>query len=141
MKPPDRTNGAFAGRALGLDRLVRPYERIGLWGWLGLYCSGLVLLFFALVHVGLAHIFHSGAFTAEGTITSLRSAFVRFVELGLLLFAVVHGFSGIRRIVLDLEILRERQARYVTWGLAIVGLVVFVWGVILFARLANLPTS
>lgn len=138
MAPPAKTETSVASRALGLDKLVRPYERIGLWGWLGLYLTGLGLLFFALVHVWLAHIGHAGTFSSESTVMSLRSWFVRFVELGLLLFAVIHGFSGVRRIVLDLEVLREREARYLTWGLVIAGLGVFIWGLVLFGRLTTL---
>jgi succinate dehydrogenase/fumarate reductase cytochrome b subunit len=58
------------------------------------------------------------------------------VELGLLFLVVIHAMVGLRRIVLDLEVLKRKGSRYLTWSLVAAGAAVCLWGVVIFNRLA-----
>jgi succinate dehydrogenase hydrophobic anchor subunit len=53
------------------------------------------------------------------------------VELGLLVFAVVHGMLGLRRIILDLELLGKRGDSYLMWALTAFGAILIISGVII----------
>ena len=108
-------------------------QRIGLWGWLGLYLTGAVLLFLLLAHIILVHYGSSQPVSFQRTFASLQSPFVRFVELGLLLIAFIHGFSGVRRILLDLEIFQKRGNVLLTIGFIVLGFIFSIWGVFIFS--------
>jgi succinate dehydrogenase hydrophobic anchor subunit len=113
------------------------FQRIGLWGWLSLYASGAVLLFFLLMHVCIVHFATPAPLGLSTTIRSLDSLFVRIVEIGLLVFVLVHGLIGLRRIVLDFEFLRKRGDRFLVWSLVFVGVILLAWGLILFTKLVS----
>ena len=81
-----------------------PYERIGLAGWLSLYVTGALLLFFLSSHVWLSVYESSQPFTLKDTQLLLQSNFVKIGEIGLLFLAVVHGMVGVKRIVLELNL-------------------------------------
>ena len=108
-------------------------QRIGIWGWLGLYLTGAVLLFLLLAHILLVHYGSSQQVSFQRTLSSLQSPFVRFVELGLLLIAFIHGFTGLRRILLDLEIFQKRGNVLLTTGFVVTGCVFSIWGVFIFS--------
>ena len=74
-KDPVAQSEVLAKRDLG------PYERIGLLGWLLLYVTGALLLFFLLSHVWLSVYGSFQPFTLKGTQLLLRSNFVKVVEL------------------------------------------------------------
>lgn len=112
-----------------------PPERIGLWGWLGIYVTGFCLLFFLSAHVWLVHFASEGTRTLKATVSAFESPFVMGIELGLLVFAVVHGMLGVRRIVLDLELLGKSGDRYLTWGLTAVGIILITSGLVIFRGL------
>ena len=107
-------------------------ERIGLWGWLGIYVTGLCLSFFLAAHVWLIHYASQKTITFQSSLAALQSPAVMVIELGLLVFAVVHGMLGVRRIILDLELLGKRGDRYLTWGLTGLGAILIISGIIIF---------
>ena len=114
-----------------------PFERIGLWGWIGMYSTGTLLFLVILAHLFLAHIKPTAEITAQSIMTGLQSYPVRFFDLSLLVLAVVHGLLGARRIILDCEILRGRGQAWLTVVLCIVGLGIIAFGFVLFGRLAG----
>jgi len=91
-----------------VQKFSEPHERIGLVGWLGLYGTGPILLFFLFAHIWLVHYASSQPITLRNTLLALRSPIVQTIDLGLLLFAVVHGMIGLNRLILDLELLKKR---------------------------------
>ena len=107
-------------------------ERIGLWGWLGIYVTGFFLSFFIAAHIWLIHYASQAQITFKSSLAALQSPFVMAVEVGLLVFAVVHGMLGVRRIVLDLELLGKRGDRYLMWVLTAVGAILIISGTIIF---------
>ncbi len=111
--------------------------RIGLWGWLGLYVTGAVLLLLLLSHIGLVHYVSHEPFSASRTYDTLQRPFVRVIEVCLLVFALIHGMTGLRRVVLDLEIFRQKRSRYLTWFLVGVAVILIVWGVQIFVHLTS----
>ena len=113
------------------------YQRIGLWGWLGLYTTGGILLFLLLTHVGIIHFGTYEPLSIKTTQKALGSTFVRTVELSLLLFALIHGLMGFRRIILDLEILQKKGNRWLSLCLVVLGVTLFIWGLFLFNGLSS----
>ena len=118
-------------------RDLEPYERIGLPGWLLLYVTGALLLFFLLSHVWLSVYGSFQPFTLKATQLLLRSTFIRVVELGLLLLAVVHGMIGVKRIILELDLVKKRGAQYLNWFFLLAGTLIFVFGLYIFAFLSS----
>ena len=126
----------FRHKNSSVQRLGEPYERIGLWGWLGLYATGAILLAFVLTHLLLVHYTSSQPITLKNTLLALRSPFVRTVDLGLLLFVVVHGMLGLRKVILDLDLLRIKGALYLSWLMVAAGAALLAWGLYVFTRLS-----
>ena len=113
-----------------------PRQRIGVWGWIGLYLTGALLLFFLLAHILLVHYGTAHPLSYQSSARALGSAFVRTVELGLLFFAVIHGLIGLRRFLLDLEIFSQRGSLYLTRTVTALGSLLLIWGSLIFMRLA-----
>ncbi len=113
------------------------YQRIGLWGWLGLYTSGAILLFLLLTHVGIIHFGTYEPLSIKTTQKALVSTFVRTIELSLLLFALIHGLMGFRRVILDLEILQKKGNKWLSLCLVVLGVALFTWGLFIFSRLSS----
>lgn len=130
-------NSAKPEQVFGYLAKTEPYARIGLWGWLGIYVTGAILLGFLFSHVWLIHYRSLGTITARTTAMSLQSLFIKTTELGLLVFAVVHAMLGTRRIILDMEVLRERGARFLSWFLVIIGVIIITSGLIIFNQLSS----
>lgn len=132
-----KRKSAIFQRLMGLHNTREPYERIGFWGWFGLYITGVVLLFFLLSHVWLVHYGSTGTITARTTALALQSPIVKVSELGLLVFGVLHGMLGLRRTVLDLEVLKKRGEQYLTWCLVAAGVLLIATGLVIFSQLSS----
>jgi len=122
-------------RSASVQRFGLPSERIGLWGWLGLYLSGIVLLVLLFAHLILVHYISPQPITFKNTLLALQSPLVRIIDVGLLLFAVFHGMLGLRKIILDLEWMKKKGARYLAWFLMAGGAALLYWGFLIFRRL------
>jgi succinate dehydrogenase hydrophobic anchor subunit len=114
-----------------------PYERIGLPGWLSLYVTGGLLLFFLLSHVWFSVYESSQPFTLKGTQLLLRSTFIKVVEIGLLFLAVVHGMIGVKRIILELNLAKKKGSQVLNWCFVIAGTLIFVFGIYIFGLLSS----
>ncbi len=116
----------------------REKERIGLWGWLSLYLSGALLLFFLLTHIFVIHYGTGNVITTISVFNDMRSYVIAFVNLGLLMLCIFHGLVGLRRLLLDLEIFSERGDRYLIRGLIILGLGMLIFGVVIFNKFISI---
>ena len=114
------------------------HERIGLTGWLSLYVSGGLVVFFLLSHLFVIHFISGADISAQSVYRDLRSAFLSFVNIALLILALFHGLMGLRRIILDLNLLGKKGDRALMVLLLLVGLVLVLLGIEIFRRF-NLP--
>ena len=111
-------------------------EALGLWGWFGLYLSGAVLLFFILSHLWVIH------YSPTGHELSWKSIFenfkdyyiIRIIDIGLLVFCIIHGLLGFRRIILDLEFLSKSGDKWLIGALIIIGIMLFIFGLVIFVN-------
>jgi succinate dehydrogenase hydrophobic anchor subunit len=113
------------------------HPRIGFWGWLGLYASGAVLLLLLVAHIWIVHFATTGPLSLGTTLETLNSPIIRGVELALLFLALVHSLLGVARVVLDLEVLKQRGRKVLIWGLSAAGAGLLAWGFVLFATLSS----
>jgi succinate dehydrogenase / fumarate reductase membrane anchor subunit len=84
----------------GRDRPIRGFE---LWTWLFMRISGIVLLFLAVGHVLIMHVYDSGVDRVNFAFIQLRwaSPFWKTWDWLMLVLALLHGVNGLRMIVLD----------------------------------------
>jgi succinate dehydrogenase / fumarate reductase membrane anchor subunit len=94
--PGDRRKPLGAGR----DRPGRGFE---LWTWLFMRISGLVLLFLAVGHVLIMHVYGDGVDRVNFAFIQLRwaSPFWKTWDWLMLILAILHGVNGLRMIALD----------------------------------------
>lgn len=113
------------------------YERIGIWGWLGLYLTGAVLIFVLLIHLFLVHITYAQPITLKTVVMSLNSSFLKTIDIALLLFAITHGMIGVRKLILDLELFKKRGSLVLNWSLFVIGIALFAWGLVIFSGITG----
>jgi succinate dehydrogenase / fumarate reductase membrane anchor subunit len=84
----------------GRDRPIRGFE---LWTWLFMRISGIVLLFLAVGHVLIMHVWGNGVDRVNFAFIQLRwaSPFWKTWDWLMLVLALLHGVNGLRVIVLD----------------------------------------
>ena len=120
-------------------RFGKGCEALGLWGWFGLYLSGTVLLIFILSHLWVIHYSPAGyELTWKAVSQSLKThSMIRVMDIGLLVFCIIHGLLGFRRIILDLNFLSKSGDRWLIGGLTITGIIFFVFGLVVFSNLIS----
>jgi succinate dehydrogenase / fumarate reductase, membrane anchor subunit len=81
----------------------RPRAGFELWSWLFMRLSGILLLFLAVGHVLIMHVFDEGVDRVNFAFIQLRwaSPFWKTWDWLMLVLALVHGVNGLRVIVLD----------------------------------------
>ncbi len=84
----------------GRNRPIRGFE---LWTWLFMRISGIVLLFLAVGHVLIMHVYDRGVDRVNFAFIQLRwaSPFWKTWDWLMLVLALLHGVNGLRVIVLD----------------------------------------
>ena len=121
--PPTKPTGA--GR-------VRPIRGFELWTWLFMRISGIVLLFLAVGHVLIMHVWDNGVDRVNFAFIQLRwaSPFWKTWDWLMLVLALLHGVNGLRVIVLDY--VRPARARLTINGFFVVlGAALMVLGTII----------
>jgi succinate dehydrogenase / fumarate reductase, membrane anchor subunit len=115
-------------RRLGRERPVGGGE---LWLWLFMRISGLLLIFLALGHLLIMHLFETGAERIDFGFVATRwaSPFWRTWDWMLLMLALVHGINGLRTITLD-YISRPGVRLAITMTTYVLGFVLMVLGTI-----------
>jgi succinate dehydrogenase / fumarate reductase membrane anchor subunit len=81
----------------------RPGRGFELWTWLFMRVSGLVLLFLAVGHVLIMHVYEEGVDRVNFAFIQLRwaSPFWKTWDWLMLVLALLHGVNGLRVITLD----------------------------------------
>jgi succinate dehydrogenase / fumarate reductase membrane anchor subunit len=94
--PLPQTKPPGAGR-------IRPIRGFELWTWLFMRISGIVLLFLAVGHVLIMHVWGTGVDRVNFAFIQLRwaSPFWKTWDWLMLVLALLHGVNGLRMIVLD----------------------------------------
>jgi succinate dehydrogenase / fumarate reductase membrane anchor subunit len=95
--------GVSERAATGGQRLQRrPRQSFETWSWLFMRVSGLVLVFLALVHFAITHIFNDVAETDAAFVADRwANPLWRLFDWSLLALALAHGLNGLRWIVDD----------------------------------------
>jgi succinate dehydrogenase / fumarate reductase membrane anchor subunit len=98
--PPGSDDRVARDRRTSRDRPMGGFE---LWAWLFMRISGLLLVFLALGHLLVMHLFDTGAERIDFGFVATRwdSIFWRTWDWLLLMLALVHGVNGLRTITLD----------------------------------------
>jgi succinate dehydrogenase membrane anchor subunit len=100
-RPPSMTpSGRPPGHGTGRER---PGGGLELWSWLFMRISGVVLLFLAVGHVLIMHVFDGGVSRVNFGFVAVRwqSPVWRTWDWALLVLALLHGINGLRVIVQD----------------------------------------
>jgi succinate dehydrogenase / fumarate reductase membrane anchor subunit len=81
----------------------RPAGGLELWSWLFMRISGIVLLFLAVGHVLIMHVFDGGVSRVDFKFVQLRwaSPFWRTWDWMMLTLALLHGVNGLRSVIMD----------------------------------------
>jgi succinate dehydrogenase / fumarate reductase membrane anchor subunit len=123
--PPDRPSPPSPG-VMGYGGRERPAGGWELWTWLFMRVSGVVLLFLAVGHVLIMHVFDGGVGRVNFAFVATRwqSPFWRSWDWMLLSLALLHGINGLRVVVMD-------YVRPVAWRF-LVNMLFYVIGFSLF---------
>lgn len=107
-----------------------PLER---YGYLFMRLSGVALIVLAIGHMMIQHILNDvHSLTLEFVRQQWTSWGWRTYDLFLLVFAISHGFNGLR-VVLEDYIHNPRTVRVLRWLLAIITVVTIVWSAVAIA--------
>ena len=82
--------------------LVPAYLRPGMWGWMLHRVTGLLILFYLLLHVWVIGRAAVGPDAFDAIMETLGTPFWRVMEVGLLACVLYHGVNGVRIILFDL---------------------------------------
>lgn len=81
---------------------IRPVGGFELWSWFFMRLSGLLLLFLAMGHLFIMHVFNSvETINYDFAAARLRHMGWRMYDLTMLLLALLHGFNGLRIVIED----------------------------------------
>lgn len=109
-------------------RSTSPGSGIGMWSWLLQRITGLLLVIYLFIHLWVLHYSNTGKVTFDQILLRLQSpAFVVF-DLMLLAIVIFHALNGVRIVIIDFGI-GNRAQRALFWGLMLLGLALFLFGV------------
>ncbi len=105
----------------GISREPHTRTRIGWWAWLLQRVSGVLLVGYLLLHIGIISTSQAGADTFDSVLIFVQHPV--FATLNILLIAIVlyHAFNGVRVILFDLGIGIKRQAALVWASVILTG--------------------
>src|SRR5580692_9665268 len=94
----DRPAAAVTGPRL--ER--RPRQNFETWSWFFMRISGLILIFLALIHFSITHIFHDVTHTDSAIVSGRwNNPLSRIYDWSLLALGLMHGVNGLRMITDD----------------------------------------
>ena len=112
-----------------LSRKYR-WQFSGMVAWAIQRVTGLLLLFYLLLHVHTVSKLGEGPAAFDEAIATFRSPFFKLLEIALLGTVVLHALNGIRITLVDLGVGVDRQ-RHLFWVVTLgIGLLVFLAGAI-----------
>jgi succinate dehydrogenase hydrophobic anchor subunit len=101
------------------------------WRWLTLVVTGFLLLALVVAHIWSVHYSSyaaNGSFTFDAVAAKLRNPMSRWLDFGLLVFALIHGLVGTQRIVADVGMLSQRSLRVLNIVLIGTGMIGLSYG-------------
>jgi len=110
--------------------LVKTYlsPLIGMTAYFIQRVTGLLLLFYLLVHVHTVHEISGGPVAFNHAMDAFKNPLFRLLEIGLLGIVILHALNGIRIMAIDFGVATRHQKR-LFWGLAVViGTLIFIAG-------------
>ncbi len=107
-------------------------RRLNTWVWQAL--SGLLLVVLLAVHLIVNHFAAGGLLTYQQVVAYLSNPWVLGLEILFLATVIFHALAGVRALVLDTGV-SAKTARAVTAVLVVLGLLLFGYGVWLFAAI------
>jgi len=123
---------------MATTRHVKPRGNFERYAFLFMRLSGVLLLLLAVGHMLLQHVFNDvHNLTLQFVADQWRSWGWRAYDLLLLVFAITHGFNGLRQILED-YIHSSRTTKIVGWVIVVLIIVTIVWSAIaIFSFNAN----
>lgn len=104
-------------------------NRKAIWLWLLQRVTAVLLFAVLALHVWTVHYVELGRpILFAGVALRLKSILSLLVDSSLLFLGLFHGLNGVRMVVLDFDFASKHE-RWISWLLAIVGMVFFIWGV------------
>ncbi|HFC08926.1 MAG TPA: hypothetical protein ENJ54_03565 [Chloroflexi bacterium] len=107
-------------------------RRLNTWVWQAL--SGLLLVVLLAVHLIVNHFAAGGLLTYQQVVDYLSNPWVLTLEILFLATVIFHALAGVRALVLDSGV-SAKTARGVTVALTLLGLLLFGYGLWLFAAI------
>jgi succinate dehydrogenase cytochrome b556 subunit len=99
-----------------------------MWSWLLQRITGLLLVIYLFIHLWVLHYSNAGKATFDEILLRLQSPVFLIFDLMLLALVIFHGLNGVRIVIIDLGI-SNRAQRVLFWGLMLLGLGLFLFGV------------
>jgi succinate dehydrogenase / fumarate reductase membrane anchor subunit len=119
----------------GFDVTPRSGEGAGLW-FLKILTGFLVIVVLA-IHLVVNHLIVEGGLLSYADVVQYyQKAIVPIMEIGFLIFVVVHALIGLRSVLLDLHP-SNKVLRIINYGLGILGVVSIVYGTWLVVVIAG----
>lgn len=105
--------------------------RTGLWAWLLHRITGLAIVFYLLLHIGVISSVLWGSGSFDTVMATLKTPFFAAGELLLVVAVIYHGLNGLRIILLDFGV-GVRFQKPLFWGAFVLSVVGFVWALTVF---------
>jgi len=105
------------------------WKGLGMWAWLLFRISGLVLVGYLFVHIGVISLGRAGADKLDQMLDLFHNPVMVFLELMLVGAVLYHALNGVRIVLMDLGI-GIRAHKTVFWAcmaVAAATLLVFAW--------------
>lgn len=107
------------------------------WLWLIKIVTGLLVVILLLVHFIVNHFLADGALLSyDDVIAYFSNPWIIFMEISFLVIVIVHGLTGLRSVILDLN-LPYKAMRITDWLLTILGAASICYGIWLALVIAS----
>jgi len=105
--------------------------RIGMWAWLLHRVTGLAMVLYLFMHIGVISSVLWGTRSFDAVMATLKAPVFAAGELLLIAAGLYHGLNGVRMILFDLGIgVRSQKALF--WGAVTLAAVGFAWAAKVF---------
>jgi len=107
------------------------------WAWILQAASGILLVVLLTLHLVAQHFVGSeGVLSYQEVVAYLRNPLMLILETAFAATVLFHAFAGLRAILLDLG-LSKAQERRVNVGLSVLGVALFLYGLVLTLSIAT----
>jgi succinate dehydrogenase / fumarate reductase cytochrome b subunit len=109
-------------------------RRMGWWAWALNRATGLGVLLYLYLHLGILSLLARGAEAYDGFVELASNPVILFFDVVLLFGILVHGFNGIRIGLLGVGLVASRQRSIFVAFMVIAGLLLLVGGLRIFGE-------